>query len=302
MQMKVLDHHSHGVTRNENPRGNRSSESGYALLMALFLMVVMIIASGAALQNIVTQGRRQRETELIWRGDQWVRAIRFYYRKKGYYPQTADTLKSGVPGVHFLRLAAYKDPMNSANDDSWRFIYVNSAGQITGSVRYASLQQMALMDLNGVQGSGVQAGASPGVPASSMASNNSDSTSTNSSGTNNQTTAEGQAVNPLLLLKPTGPVDGPVMGAFLTGVGSGAKTDRDSIRVYHGGKKYKEWEFIWNPLEDQAQTLRQTLNNPGAPAGQPGQPIGTDGTGNENPPGPAGPASPSQPSPTEPTQ
>jgi len=31
-------------------------------------------------------------------------------------------------------------------DGTWRFIYVNAAGQIIGSIRYATLQQMVLID------------------------------------------------------------------------------------------------------------------------------------------------------------
>jgi hypothetical protein len=63
-------------------------------------------------------------------------------------------------------------------------------------------------------------------------------------------------------LKPTGPVDGPVLGAFLTGVAS--KQDAPSLKVYHGGKKYINWEFIWNPLEDQAAAMQQQAGNAGS--------------------------------------
>jgi hypothetical protein len=81
----------------------------------------------------------------------------------------------------------------------------------------------------------------------------------------------GGAVNPLLLIKPTGPVDGPVLGGFLTGVA--CTTDIKSIKVYRRGKKYKEWEFIWNPLEDALASAQQ--GSGGAPQGVlPGQSTG----------------------------
>ena len=57
--------------------------------------------------------------------------------------------------------------------------------------------------------------------------------------------------------QPTGPVDGPVLGAFLTGVAS--KVDEPSLRVYNGGTNYNQWEFIWNPIEDQARAVQQGL-------------------------------------------
>ena len=278
-------------------RAERSSAAGFAYVMALFLISVMLIASQVVLQNLLTQGRREREANMIWRGEQWKIAIRRYYQKTGHYPQTADDLQKGLPELQFLRSAAYKDPTNTG-DGSWRFIYVNGAGQIIGSVKYATLQQMAIMDMNGGKMPAPQLGALQGVPVSSMGSGSgssqgaqpgqsSSAQATSDTGSNaqggGQTAATGQAptsgisATPLAELKPTGPVDGPVLGAFLTGVGS--KTDRVSIKVYNGGKKYNEWEFIWNPLEEQAQAIQQGLTPQGAQPGQPGQPIGPGGIG-----------------------
>jgi hypothetical protein len=292
-----------------------SRESGYAYLMALFMVLIVIVSSGAAVENVLATGRRQREDEVIWRGNEYVRAIRLYYKKTGHYPQTLAELQKGQPQLHFLRYAAYKDPVNK-DDGAWRLIYVNAAGQIIGSVRYATLQQMALLDLNGGQACsqpGAQQGSQPGLgtPASSLASSSAGGTNTNcqpgQSSTATSTSAQSQQnssttqpnsstaqsgqnpsagmqttqmgangqplTNPLLALKPTGPVTGPVLGGFITGVGS--TVDKKTLKIYKGGKKYNEWEFIWNPLEDQAAAMQQGLNpgQAGLP-GQPGQGIG----------------------------
>ena len=92
------------------------------------------------------------------------------------------------------------------------------------------------------------------------------------------TNLNNQSMAALAALKPTGPVDGPVLGGFLTGVAS--SVDKPSIRVYNGGKKYNQWEFIWNPVEDQAKAVQQGINNPaGNCAGQPGQAIGSGAAG-----------------------
>jgi hypothetical protein len=83
----------------------------------------------------------------------------------------------------------------------------------------------------------------------------------------------------LAALKPTGPVDGPVLGGFLTGVA--CTGDRKSLKVYRGGKKYVEWEFIWNPLEDAAAAQQQQASSGqggilgGVPAGAGGISGGT---------------------------
>ena len=333
------------------------NQRGYAYLMALFMVVALIITSQIAVRNILTEGRRERESDLIWRGQQYVRAIRLYYRKTGHYPSNLDDLKKGMPELHFLRYAAYKDPMKK-DDGAWRFIYVNAAGQIIGSTRYATLQQMAIMDMNGGKIPGVKKEGDdsdqPGVPASSLADQSNNLNTSNPPGTdanansqnassqnpspnstppvgatpdNSQNAGVGsnganpgsapQAGNPsspnpnspgaspsptntvgapaggpggintnlnnqsmaaLAALKPTGPVDGPVLGGFLTGVAS--SVDKPSIRIYNGGKKYLNWEFIWNPVEDQAKAVQQGITNPaGTAAGQPGQAIGTGAAG-----------------------
>ena len=90
--------------------------SGYAYLMALFMVVVLIVS---------TQRRRgehsdHRAPPARGRNDlarqQFVRAIRLYYRKTGHYPQTLEDLEKGQPELHFLRYAAYKDPMKQTMD------------------------------------------------------------------------------------------------------------------------------------------------------------------------------------------
>jgi len=287
--------------------------------MVMGMAILMAILAQEVLQNMYTQGRRAREDEMIWRGNQYVRAIRLYYRKTGHYPQSIDDLKSGVADLHFLRAAAYKDPTDKDQDGAWRFIYVNGAGQIIGSVKYANLTQMALMDLNGGK---IPVGAtlgSIGVPAASLASSptgmgaggnagapaltqqgaapgsssgasttgnsaaGSEPTSTPGQGASSDqssstTSSSDQLVNPLSLLKPTGPVDGPVIGGMLTGVGGGTESDVQGIKVIHGEKKYKEWEFIWNPLEDQARAIQAGLGGLGQPTGIATAPPGSSNT------------------------
>jgi hypothetical protein len=406
--------------------GRHSQESGFAFLMALGLIFIALALSLVVLQNFATEGRRQREEETIWRGEQYKRAVRLYYHKVGRYPQTVDDLKKGALNLHFLR-QVYKNPMNKT-DGSWRFVYVNAAGQIIGSVRYATLQQMVLID----QYAGLIPSATPGMPvpgptglgvsAASLASSSGSGGAANAqqtqlknvlaailspsdtntdtangaqpsqsqqnasqptapptgmgpgpTGSDNQTlnpangllpangqlptgisadqisqyvqngqlppgitvdqvaqyiqtiqlppgvtqeqvmqyvqnlqtvqaplnpdnsqnpqnpqnptqpgqpgfgTTPGQpgfgssspsgkltfgspsqdplALNPLLQLKPTGAVQGPVLGAFFTGVA--CITDAKSVKYYRRGKKYKEWEFIWNPLEDALAAAQQ---------------------------------------------
>lgn len=324
------------MSQRNNPQGARrqgprSQESGFAYIMALFMILLVFAASSAAILDLRTDRRRQREEEMIWRGNQYVRAIRLYYRKTGKYPQNLDDLQKGLPELHFLRLSAYKDPVNT-DDGAWRFIYVNSAGQIIGSVKYASLQQMALMDLNGGKmptasppgmSSPFGSPAAPSQDSTSAASAQSGQSGTSSppSGTTSSDSGSGQNPNPAqpgqnaptspqapqsgagvfgspVAQQPTGPVDGPVIGGFLTGVGSAV--DHPSVKVYDGASNYNQWEFIWNPIEDQARAVQQGVGQaqgilpgllgPGSPGGLQGQP-GATGIGTPAPGGAAAPGS-----------
>jgi len=309
-------------------RPRRSGESGYAYFMAFFMITVMMIGSEAVLHNMAIERKREREAEMIWRGNQYTRAIRLFYRKTGHYPQSLDDLEKGLPDLHFLRPVTLKDPLNRA-DGSWRLIYTNASGQIIGSVRYATMQQMALMDLNGgklpspalnsttaaTQDSGTGSSPSPSPapdaqnqgqgqpPAQTSASAPSATPMTTpaanlqgsgpSSGLSQNTFASTQ-------LQPTGPVDGPVLGAFLAGVAGGNHYDGDSVKIYKGGKTYQQWEFIWNPLEDQARAIQNGLSpqqgqQPGLPAG--GLPIA-----NPNGGAPTAPSAAPQPAPEQPPQ
>lgn len=312
-------------------RARRSGGSGYALLLALFIIAAMIVASMAVLTDARTQGRREREDQMIWRGNQIVRAIRIYYRRTGRYPQDLEALQKGLVNIHFVRSEALVDPMNKDADGKWRFIYTNPTGQIIGSVHYATMQQMALLDMYGGKIPGMKSGDSdsdqesggPGVQDSTTSNGNCPPGTSNSTppaitqsatGTPSQllppspaqtnpfnTFALGSgpsspggpnqpgctmqapgfqgmapaALQALLKLKPTGPVDSPVIGGFLVGVGS--TVDRKSVKVWKGGKKYADWEFIWNPIEDQARAIQQGLGGSPAGLGTPGLGIGLPG-------------------------
>ena len=109
-------------------------QSGFALLILVFFTALMLIAAMAAAPRILTEAKRQKEQEMIWRGNQYVRGVKLYYRKMGRFPTTVDDLTKPKTGsLRFMR-QAYKDPMNTG-DGSWRLIYVGPAGQLIGSLK-----------------------------------------------------------------------------------------------------------------------------------------------------------------------
>ncbi|HET8967053.1 MAG TPA: hypothetical protein VFN20_12595, partial [Candidatus Acidoferrum sp.] len=112
----------------------RQQQGGYAIMLVLLLATLMLIATMAVAPNILNQGRREREAEMVWRGKQYVRGIKMYYRKTGKFPTSLEDLtKPKVANIRFMR-QAYKDPMNG-KDGEWRLIYVGPAGQLIGSLK-----------------------------------------------------------------------------------------------------------------------------------------------------------------------
>jgi hypothetical protein len=199
--------------RISKPPARRPKQAGYSLLMVVFMVATILVFMAAATPSVLTQGTREREQETIWRGEQYKRAIGLYYRKLGRPPVKIEDLTSQTAGVRFLR-KAYTDPTNK-EDGSWRFIYLGPNGQLIGSLRQTSLLQNALTPAPATGGSAFGSGSQSG--AFSMNSQES---------------------------QPR-PLDGPVIGGNIIGVGG--KSKQHAFRVYKGGDIYEQWEFIYNP-------------------------------------------------------
>jgi type II secretory pathway pseudopilin PulG len=271
-------------------------DDGYAVLLAIFMVATMLLLAATATPNILTQGRRLREQETIWRGNQYVRAIRLYYQKNREYPSSLDDLtKANAAGAHFLR-KAYKDPMNSS-DGSWRLIYITlPSGQLEGSVHYHSLQEMAVAAAFAAQsGSSITGfasqlfgqvnpglnGGTPGAQPGQLNGLQSGQFGPPGLGGQNSQNSTMSSTQP----GPLNAVDSPVFGGFVIGVAS--KVKQPSLIVYQGGKSYFEWEFIWNPLTNGGGAAIPGLNasSPqGAALNNPGVLLG-GANGNNNTPG-----------------
>jgi hypothetical protein len=172
----------------------KAPEKGYAILFVLFLVALVLIGSSTIVLDSLTEGRREREAQMIWRGKQYERAIRMYYRQFGRFPASVDDLVKVQDGqFRFLR-EAYKNPMNT-QDGSWRFIYVTPAGQLIGSVQYVSLQQMAFLDQQR------RMGLTPNAPSSGSANGADGSDAADNSGSDTGAQAGG---NPALTNIPLG--------------------------------------------------------------------------------------------------
>lgn len=277
-------------------------------MLVLLLATLMFIAAMAVAPNIKTQVRRERETEMVWRGKQYIRGIKMYYRKTGKFPTSLEDLtKPKIGNIRFMR-RAYKDPMNGADGD-WRLIYVGAAGQLIGSLK--PQRALQLTGLGGFQsltapnigGSAVPGGQQPfgqslGQPfgqssqimgGGGMASNglaNAQSQAgavsadtTEPGGLNSgDTAADDAATEALLNAEPP-----KIMGGNIIGVGS--KINQRSLMIYDKARNYRQFEFIWDPSKD-VMVFGSTPPAGSTPPGQQPQqtPFGQQGTGSLNAP------------------
>jgi len=61
-------------------RVRQAGQEGYALVLVVFLLALVVIASVAVAPDLLVNGRREKEEEMIWRGKQYVRGIRLFVR------------------------------------------------------------------------------------------------------------------------------------------------------------------------------------------------------------------------------
>jgi len=270
-------------------------QGGYALLLVVFMTMLLTLSTIVAAPSTRTERQREKEEEMIWRGKQYIRGIKLYYRKNGRFPTSLDDLTKPKTGsLRYLR-EAYKDPTNK-EDGTWRLIYVGPAGQLIGSLKPPQTLQLA-----------GAAGAQPGTPASALGGfGNQQGASAaqavpSATGAQPGGTTPGNAQNngagagdngsttPATSLASTDSLT-TVMGGNIIGVGS--KIDKRSIIMYEKAKNYRLFEFIWDPSKDvmaiggQAGTQIGTPNAPGQGLGQgPGQGFGGQGTFGSQPAG-----------------
>ena len=101
------------------PNGLHARSKGYTLsvLLAMMVTVGVLIVNRAHLWA-PTQINREREAELIYRGEHLARGIAAFRQKRGRYPNSLGEVASMRPRV--IR-QAYKDPMSESGE--WAYVY-----------------------------------------------------------------------------------------------------------------------------------------------------------------------------------
>ncbi len=104
-------------------RRRRDEERGFTLAAMMVIMAIMAIALTVAVETVTFQQRREKEEELIFRGNQIVEAIRLFRARNGRFPLALKELVDAKPRV--LR-KAWKDPMTGQPD--WVPVFLGQEG------------------------------------------------------------------------------------------------------------------------------------------------------------------------------
>ena len=232
----------------------RSSESGHLLLALMIGLTVLAIFLTVVVQQWSTIERREREKELIFRGNQYAKAIKKYQLEHGgAFPTALDQLME--PGPRRLRYIRklFRDPMSP--DGKWGILLADPGGK--GFINPNALPENPT-GIEGLDDLG------KGFEDKLKAANNRnegrlkifsamnkglsswDKPAGDDKDGKNSVTAPGQPV-------------GPIVGVV-------SLWDLTTFQRYHEHENYTEWTFsIFDLLENQQQQKQGTLPNAPTP-------------------------------------
>ncbi len=211
-----------------------ADQRGYAMAVLLVGLAVMGIMLSAAMPVWRTMVKREKEEELIFRGQQYARAIGLFQRKyANAYPPSLDVLVE----QKFLR-KKYTDPMVKGDDGgegAFQLLYQSSLPQRPGQPAGGAAGVVGGRGAQTAGGLGTTAGGTPSGPGSGQ-------------------TGTGFS-QPGMGSRPAGPTGGIV--------GVTSKSQDSSLRVYNGRTLYNQWQFVWSPAAGGADTAPRPGMRPG---------------------------------------
>jgi type II secretory pathway pseudopilin PulG len=235
-------------------------ERGYAMAALLVAMSVMAIMLSTAMPVYQTVARREREAELVFRGEQYARAIALFQRKYGnQLPPDVDVLID----QRFLR-KKYKDPITGGD-----FQYLGAGSPELAQAMSTTPQQA----LDAQRGRGIDAGGTTGSRGTPIGAGfntarggQQQSQTQSSFGRGTPLGAQGMQTGRTPFSAGAQAANAQAAGGILA---VASKSSQTSMRLYNGKNKYNEWLFMATAASTQA----------GAPPGSGGQtPGGRGGT------------------------
>ena len=295
--------------RRSRAAADTRSEAGFILLAVLFLVALILITLAVAAPKIAQSIRRDRELELMHRGEQYKRAVKLYYRKFGAYPSTIDQLVN-TNQIRFLR-KRYTDPMTGKDD--WKIIHqgeqhVKMMGLFGQPIASSAGPSAAGTSIAGIGQSGFGNGTAGAASGTSAPEQRGDGRigldhwidgrdlqtglqrirgldgrkrvrTERLRGARRERPRRGRPGSAQLdWVSGTGGNTNPTFGGGPI-VGVKIPDTKASIKEYKLQKHYNEWEFVYDPLEEQ-------LQGGGAMFGGAGANLNGVGNGTTNPTSP----------------
>jgi hypothetical protein len=204
-------------------------ERGHIMAGVLVLLAIMLIFSTVVFQSWEEVLRRDNEAEMIFRAEEYVRAIQRFRKERGVPPaKLEDLMEPGPRGQYYLR-QLYKDPL--VKDGKWGLLYAGPGGEVIDpnapTPPVLSTEQLDQL----------------GVPDTARARKRTE-----------RAEVEGKAVRGQQF-RPIGggPLDSEVAGgrqlAGLPIAGVKSLCDDRPFRVYKGQLLYRDWLFTYMELE-----------------------------------------------------
>lgn len=231
--------------RYRRPRGRRRSD-GYILIAVVAALTVALVVASAAIPDLVRDLQREREEEMLFRGQQIVDGLERFYRATNRYPLSLEELAEGIMmrggrRLRFVRPSALTDPLTN---EPWavlrpgdpavrRFVqaYLKGVGQPANPVLLQFLSRGGQIVLPGRPSPRTMGPRSPQPGPRSVSP---------------QPNPQPQAETDFDLFAQSvesgeeGEAAGPVIGVV-------SKSEKKPIRVFYDLESYRDWAFVFIP-------------------------------------------------------
>ena len=251
---------------------SRRSQRGYAMAALLVAMSVMAIVLSTAMPVYQTVARREREAELVFRGEQYARAIGLFQRKYGNaLPPDVDVLID----QRFLR-KKYKDPITGGD-----FQFLGPASpELAEALSTTPQQAQDTLRGRGAGGRGTQQspfGRAQGAQGAQSSQGAQGRGAGTQSGSGFTPIGRGSSFTPMG--RGAQSAAGQAASAQAAGgiLAVASKSTQTSMRLYNGKDKYNQWVFM--AIQSSLAAGAPPGSGEQAPGGRGGRAGGRGGTG-----------------------
>ena len=208
-----------------------SEQAGFTLIGLMVAIAIINIGLGVAASSWATINKRSKEAELIWRGQQYMRALQCHRQQTGGLPGDLNELLDS----DCIR-ALYPDPM--ARDGQWRVIRESDVRSLAGQGAGREAEALSTLERQLTE-AGISFGevATPAQPAAAGAGG---ATGGRQVGRASSLQAAYERLRTLSLR-----LDQNVARSGGNGVVGVVSTSTDeAMRLYQGESTYDAWRFV----------------------------------------------------------